>query len=120
MRPTPPWSWPLERSPRREGIDISAILADWDDKQALDILRGCAHAVGPEGKVLLAEVHLTPPAGAADPEDSGIALWLEANMGNPDRTVEDLVALGKAAGLEVTREPQSTGLRSLIEWNVPR
>lgn len=41
-------------------------------------------------------------------------------MGNPDRTVEDLVALGKAAGLEVTREPQSTGLRSLIEWNVPR
>ncbi|MBM7440427.1 methyltransferase [Streptomyces sp. HB132] len=99
---------------------ISAILADWDDEQALDILRGCADAAGPEGEVLLAEVHLTPPEGAADHVDSGVALWLEANMGNPDRTVDELVVLGKAAGLEMTGAPQTTGLRSLIAWKVPR
>ncbi|MFE7541886.1 methyltransferase [Streptomyces platensis] len=98
---------------------ISAILADWDDKQSVEILRNCAQAAGPAGRVLLAEVHMEPVS--TDPEQrSRIALWLEASMGNPDRTVAELTALGGAAGLEAAAEPQMTEVRSLIEFRVPR
>ncbi|MGW2089800.1 methyltransferase [Streptomyces sp. NPDC001880] len=98
---------------------LSAVLADWDDEHAVDILRGCARAAGSGGKLLLAEVHLTAPGSSGLSGDSGVALWFEANMGNPDRTVDDLVVLGEAAGLEVTGAPRTTGLRSLIEFGVP-
>ncbi|MGW8395839.1 methyltransferase [Streptomyces lydicus] len=97
---------------------LSAILADWDDKQSVEILRNCAEAAGPAGRVLLTEVHLAPVS--ADPKQrSSLALWIEASMDNPDRTVSDLTALGGAAGLEVAAEPQTTGVRSLIEFRVP-
>ena len=89
---------------------LSAILADWTDEQAVTILRRCAEAAGPQGRVLLAEVTL--PA-----QDARTQLWLRAYMPAPARTVEQLKALGRAAGLTVTWEGPVTPLRSLIEFS---
>ncbi|MGJ5755232.1 O-methyltransferase [Streptomyces puniciscabiei] len=92
---------------------LSAILADWSDDQAVEILRRCAEAAGPTGKVLLAEVNLQVPGDpgtAAGPE-----LWLRATMPAPTRTADQLLALVAAAGLRVTWQGPSTAVRSLLE-----
>ncbi|MCX4762875.1 methyltransferase [Streptomyces sp. NBC_01275] len=94
---------------------LSAILADWSDEQATTILRRCAEAAGPRGKVLLAEVNLQVPREA--PESAALELWLRATMPAPVRTVEQLRALGAAAGLQVTWEGPHTAVRSILEFS---
>ncbi|MGW7198674.1 methyltransferase [Streptomyces chryseus] len=98
---------------------LSAVLADWSDEQAVRILRNCATAAGP-GRVLLAEIHLAPPVEGDAVERSTAALWIEASMGHPDRTVDDLLALGKAAGLEATGQARVSEVRSVIEFKAVR
>ncbi|MFD7414022.1 methyltransferase [Kitasatospora purpeofusca] len=93
---------------------LSAVLADWDDEHAVRILRRCAAAAGPDGKVLLAEVNL--PVDESQ-EAAGVALWLRAIMPAPVRPVEELKRLGAAAGLRVTWEGPVTAVRSLLEFS---
>ncbi|MEU9298861.1 methyltransferase [Streptomyces sp. NPDC048269] len=95
---------------------LSAILADWDDENAVAILRRCAEASAGTGKVLLADVSLD--ARVAGPETDRTELWLRAMMPTPVRTVTELKALGHAAGLRVTWEGPATAVRSLIEFSV--
>ncbi|MFD7450944.1 methyltransferase [Kitasatospora sp. NPDC059827] len=94
---------------------LSAVLADWDDEHAVRILRRCADAAGPDGRVLLAEVNL--PVDESQ-EAAGAALWLRAIMPAPVRSVEELKRLGAAAGLRVTWEGPATAVRSLLEFSV--
>ncbi|MGK4582156.1 methyltransferase [Kitasatospora sp. HPMI-4] len=89
---------------------LSAVLADWRDEDAVRILRRCGEAAGADGKVLLAEVNIAAPA-------AGMRLWLRATMPAPVRTVEQLKALGAAAGLRLTWEGPATPLRSLLEFS---
>ncbi|MEU7855651.1 methyltransferase [Nonomuraea sp. NPDC049141] len=89
--------------PLPEGADVyllSAILADWDDADAVRLLRNCAQAAGPQGRILVSEVCLSERVRAVD---TGMALWLEAVMADPDRTIDDLTALAAEAGLETGR-----------------
>ncbi|NUL04409.1 methyltransferase [Streptomyces lunaelactis] len=105
--------------PLPQGRDVyllSAILADWDDESAVAILRRCAEASAGTGKVLLADVSLD--ARVAGPAADRTELWLRAMMPTPVRTVEQLTALGHAAGLRVTWEGPATAVRSLIEFSV--
>ncbi|NUK10051.1 methyltransferase [Streptomyces lunaelactis] len=105
--------------PLPQGRDVyllSAILADWDDENAVAILRRCAEASAGTGKVLLADVSLD--ARVAGPAADRTELWLRAMMPTPVRTVEQLTALGHAAGLRVTWEGPATAVRSLIEFSV--
>jgi predicted O-methyltransferase YrrM len=96
---------------------LSAILADWDDDAAVRILRCCASAAAPSGRVLLAEVHLQ--AAHADPiRTTAAAIRLEASMGNPDRTPGDLMSLAGRAGLTVTWRGPSSPVRSVLEVSV--
>ncbi|GAA0617538.1 methyltransferase [Streptomyces crystallinus] len=95
---------------------LSAILADWDDADAVAILRRCAEASAGTGKVLLADVSLDARAAGAQADRT--ELWLRAMMPTPVRTVEQLKALGRAAGLRVTWEGPATAVRSLIEFSV--
>ncbi|GHB13238.1 methyltransferase [Streptomyces chryseus] len=99
---------------------LSAILADWSDEQAVDILRNCATAAGPVGRVLLAEIHLAPAVEGDAVERSMAALWIEASMGHPDRTVDDLKALGRTAGLDVVGQARVSEVRSVIEFKAVR
>lgn len=76
---------------------LSAVLADWDDDAAVRLLRNCAQAAGEEGRILVSEVCLTEQLMSAA---SGMALWFEAIMENPDRTAEEITDLAGAAGLK--------------------
>lgn len=103
--------------PLPAGADVyllSGILPDWDDEHAVRLLRRCAEAAGDHGRVLVAEIHLH--VSAPDPVDRTAAeLRIEVSMENPDRTVDDVVALAAAAGLVVTRPTRSSALRSILE-----
>ena len=93
---------------------LSAVLADWNDEDCLRILRNCARAAGPDGHVLVAEVHMRPPASSDPVERTRTALWLEASMERPDREVGDLEALARAAGTDIVRSGPHTSSRSLL------
>ncbi|MET9775378.1 methyltransferase [Streptomyces sp. NPDC006367] len=93
---------------------LSAILADWSDERAVAILRRCAEAAGPAGKVLVAEVNLQVPRDA--PGSAALELWLRATMPAPVRTVGQVKALAEAAGLRPTWEGPVTPVRSLLEF----
>lgn len=90
---------------------LSAVLADWKDDDAITILRRCGEAAGAGGKVLLAEVSIEA-SGAA------IELYVRATMPAPVRTVDELKALGAAAGLRVSWEGPVTSVRSLLEFEL--
>lgn len=94
---------------------LSAILGDWDDEQAVAILRRCAEAAGEAGKVLLADVNLD--VVMKGDEAARMELLLRAMMPSPVRTVEQLKRLGREAGLRVTWEGPVTPVRSLIEFS---
>ncbi|MEX2975141.1 methyltransferase [Streptomyces sp. C184] len=94
---------------------LSAILGDWDDDQAVAILRRCAEAAGETGKVLLADVNLDVVMRGE--QAARMELWLRAMMPTPVRTVEELKRLGHAAGLRTTWEGPVTPVRSLIEFS---
>lgn len=102
--------------PLPTGYDVyllSGILGDWNDERSIAILRNCAEAAGPEGRVLLADIHLQVPASA--PNAARLELFLAASMPRPSRTVDELRELGRRAGLRVTWEGPSTPVRSLLE-----
>ncbi|GAA5068868.1 hypothetical protein HNP84_009051 [Thermocatellispora tengchongensis] len=94
---------------------LSAILADWTDEQAVAILRRCAEAAGPSGKVLLAEVNLDVRGGGL--AGARTELMLRALMPAPVRTVPELVALAQQAGLRLTWQGAGTPFRSLLEFS---
>lgn len=97
---------------------LSAILADWDDARAVQILQSCRTAAGSTGKALLAEVHLRP--FHPDPvQATATAVRLEASMANPDRTVDDLARLAELAGWQVSWRGPTSPVRSLLELSQP-
>ncbi len=94
---------------------LSAILADWTDDKAAEILRQCGKAAGPEGRVLIAEVHMTDHEQFNPPLNTAMAVRLEASITEPDRTQEDLYALAEQAGMEVVWRGPATRVRSILE-----
>ena len=79
---------------------VSSVLHDWNDESSLAILRRCAEAAGPGGRVLVLEQH------SSDGDRSGFAemdLRMLVLAGGRERTVEEYAALVTAAGLTVTQ-----------------
>lgn len=79
---------------------ISRALSDWDDPQAVAILRNCGAAAAPSGRVLVVEVLPTDPFV---PHQSRFDLQMLAVVGGRERSPEEFAALARAAGLAVTR-----------------
>jgi predicted transcriptional regulator len=101
---------------------LSAVLADWSDARAVELLRQVGRAAGPSGKVLLAEVSLAAPCqlptdmGGSELECSAAELYVAATVTAVSRGTEELVALAEAAGLRLTWTGPSTATRSLLEF----
>jgi hypothetical protein len=58
-----------------EGADVcilKSVIHDWDDQSAATILRNCGRAVGPGGRVLLAEMVIPP---ATIPTSASCSTW---------------------------------------------
>jgi hypothetical protein len=99
-----------------EGTDaciLKSVIHDWDDAQATTILRNCRRAVGPGGRVLLAEM-VIPPGN--DPH-VGKLLDLEmlVMVGGHERTEAQFRDLLAGAGLRMTRIVPTAGPTCVIE-----
>jgi SAM-dependent methyltransferase len=91
------------------GYVLSGVLHDWDDEDALRILRRCAAAAGDTGKVLV--VDSTTDADAADTEGD---LRMLCYVRGRERGVDRLGELARSAGLEISSVTPA-GTRSIIE-----
>jgi len=79
---------------------LRRVVHDWDDDEALAILRRCAEAAGPQGRVVVIESNGGPgddPAAFAE-----MNLRMLVLVGGRERAVEDYIALAAEAGLDVT------------------
>jgi hypothetical protein len=93
---------------------LSAIIHDWDDDQAVQILRTCRAAMTDRACVLLAEIVL--PVGPAPSMGKLADLeMLVMTAGGRQRTEAELRALLGRAGLRLTRTIPSTSMVSLVE-----
>jgi hypothetical protein len=92
---------------------LKSVIHDWDDQQATTILQNCRRAVGPGGRVLLAE-QVIPPGN--DPH-LGKLLDLEMLImaGGQERTEAEFRDLLAAAGLRLTRVVPTASPMCVIE-----
>jgi hypothetical protein len=92
---------------------LKSMIHDWDDRQATTILRNCRQAVGPGGRVLLAEL-VIPPGN-----DSHIGKLVDLEMlimaGGHERTEAQFRNLLAAAGLRLTRIVPTASPMCVIE-----
>ncbi|MFE0020329.1 methyltransferase [Amycolatopsis sp. NPDC059021] len=85
---------------------LSRILHDWNDEQAVAVLRAVARAISPGGKVVLVE--LVVPEGDAFHPARTMDLIMLAMHGGKERSVSGFAALFAAAGLAYV-ETRPTG-----------
>jgi O-methyltransferase domain len=95
---------------------LSSVLHDWSDADATAILRRCAQAAGPDGRVLLGE-HV-----ATGDEDRQMFTHMDMRMlvylGGRERTLQDFEALTDAVGLTITSVTPAAWGESLITCTV--
>ena len=92
---------------------LKSVIHDWDDEHAATILRNCRRAVGPGGRVLLAEMVIPP---GSDPH-VGKLLDLEmlVMVGGRERTEGEFRDLLAAAGLRMARVVPTRSPMCVIE-----
>ncbi len=82
---------------------LKSIIHDWDDPDAVRILRNCAAAAGAEGRVLVMD-RIAPELADGDPVDlvtfQGDLMMLTAN-GGLERTLKEFQAIYDQAGLRL-------------------
>lgn len=87
---------------------LKGVLNDWPDREAAAILRRCAEAARPKGRVVAF-------TGAGPGEDASPALLMMVLVGGKERTLEEFRALARGAGLEVRAVGRQPSGRVIIE-----
>jgi len=88
------------------------IIHDWEDQDAIAILRECRKALAPEGRVLVVEMVLPPG------NEPGFGKWLDLMMllvAGRERTQEEYSRLFSESGLRMTRVIPTASEVSIIE-----
>ncbi len=92
---------------------LRQIIHDWDDDRAIAILRSCARAMAPDGRVALIEIVMNQN------DTSGLGVYLDITMmvinGGLERTAAEYERLFSAAGLRMTRIIPTAAGSSIIE-----
>ena len=86
---------------------LKSVLSDWPDREAAAILKRCAEAARPGGRVVV--VNGVTPGENPDPE-----LLMLVLVGGKQRTLREFEALAREAGLQVRAAGQQAG-RFLVE-----
>ena len=88
------------------------IIHDWEDPEAIAILRQCREAAAPDGRILIVEM-VVPPGN-----EPGFGKWLDLMMllvAGRERTKEEYSHLLSEAGLSMTRVIPTDSDVSIIE-----
>ncbi|GGS57754.1 MULTISPECIES: methyltransferase [Actinokineospora] len=88
---------------------LSIVLHDWPDEDAVKILRNCAAAAGPDGRVLIIET-----IGDGEETHTGMDLRMLALYAARERGVADFSELARQAGLR-TVDVHRAGPSAIIE-----
>jgi 2,7-dihydroxy-5-methyl-1-naphthoate 7-O-methyltransferase len=92
---------------------LKSVLSDWPDRAATAILRGCAEAARPGGRVVV--LSGVSPDGQADGAGPSPALLEMVLLGGKDRTVAELRKLASAARLEAWASGWQPSGRFVVE-----
>lgn len=98
-----------ELPPDAGGYLLSAVIHDWSDSQATQILRRCATAAGANGKVIVIEDNRSKSTLTAQD------LRMLSYLGGRERTTDQIHALARLAGLKATYLT-TTSRRQIIEY----
>jgi O-methyltransferase domain len=93
---------------------IKRVLMDWGDVDSITILRNCADAMGPGGRVLVVEM-LMPAGNEPSPAKAFDILMLLNQPGGRIRTEADFRKLFAAAGLRLSRVVPTGSPNSILE-----
>jgi hypothetical protein len=99
-----------------EGADayfLKYVLHNWDDQQAIAILRNCHHAISENGKLLIVE-QVIPP-GNEPFSGKLIDLHMLVTLGGCERTAAEYQALFEAAGFSLGKIIPTRSNVSIIE-----
>jgi len=98
--------------PAADAYVLRHIIHDWDDAEAVSILRNCRDAMNPDGRILLVET-VIPPL-----DQPCFGKWLDLMMlivGGRERTEEQYGRLFSQAGLRVSRIVPTAHEVSIVE-----
>jgi SAM-dependent methyltransferase len=89
---------------------LKSVLGDWPDPEATAILRRCAEAARPDGRIVVLN-------GVSPDEGSGPspALLMMVLVGGRERNLAEFRALARAAGLEVQAAERQPSGRFVVE-----
>jgi hypothetical protein len=93
---------------------VKRVRMDWDNEQAVGILRNCAGAMREDGRVLVVGLVL-PPGNEPNPGKAFDLLMLLVHTGARIRTEAEFSDLFAAAGLRLTRIIPTASPNSIIE-----
>jgi SAM-dependent methyltransferase len=82
---------------------ITAVLHDWGDGDCVRILRNCAAALPPDGRIIVVDSELVPGARNAFAQSTD-ALMLAFTPGGRERTTDQFNALWEQAGLRCVKQ----------------
>jgi len=89
---------------------LKSVLSDWPDREATNILRRCAEAARPSGRVVLLNGVSPDQSGPPSPQ-----LLMMVLVGGKNRTLTQFRELARAAGLEVRTSRMQASGRFLVE-----
>jgi hypothetical protein len=92
---------------------LKSVLHDWDDAQAMRVLRNCRRAMPEHGRLLVIE-RVVPP-GNSPAEAKLFDINMLVITGGRERTEPEYRILFRAAGLHLTRVVPTEAPLSLIE-----
>jgi SAM-dependent methyltransferase len=98
--------------PGKDVYILNIVLHDWPDTDAISILRRCAEAASPSGRVLVIESLRSLDGNYLA---SAMDLYMLILFGGRERSLEQLDELFQSAGLRRSRVAGTVGDRSLIE-----
>jgi 2,7-dihydroxy-5-methyl-1-naphthoate 7-O-methyltransferase len=89
---------------------LKNVQADWPDRKAMAILRRCAEAARPGGRVVLLG-GVSPDEGHGPPP----ALWMMVLAGGRERNLSEFRELARASGLQVHAADRQPSGRFIVE-----
>ncbi len=96
-----------------DGYLMKTIVHDWNDEDALKILRNCRRAIRPNGRLLLIEWVLK---GSNEPDPGrGLDMQMLVQFRGRERTEADFEALLREAGFSLMRVIPTSGPVSIVE-----